>query len=219
VQLYTYWRSQAAFRVRIALQLKGLTAELLPLDLVKGDQHSETYRALNPQASVPTLVTDDGTRLVQSLAILEYLDERHPEPPLLPADPVARARVRALALALAADAHPFVTPRVRSYLEKELQLDGPRILRWMQHWMTAGLRTVEAELARDPSPGSFCVGERPTLADLCLVPHVTTCALLPGFDPSAYPTALRVHEHCMSLDTFRSAAPPAQPDAPGAARG
>ncbi len=214
MQLYTYWRSQATFRVRIALELKGLSADPLPLDLLKGDQHSDGFRALNPQMAVPTLVTDDGTRLVQSLAILEYLDERYPEPPLLPDDVSARAHARALALALAADAHPFVTPRVRSYLDRELGLDGPRILRWMRHWMESGLRAVEAELARDPRTGRFCVGERPTLADLCLVPHLATCALIPGFEAGAYPTALRIYEHCMSLDAFEAAAPARQPDAP-----
>ncbi len=216
MQLYTYWRSQATFRVRIALQLKGLAADLVPLDLLKGNQHADSYRTLNPQMAVPTLVTDDGTRLVQSLAILEYLDERYPEPPLLPRDPAARAHVRALALALAADAHPFVVPRVRSYLDKELGLDGPRILQWMRHWMVSGLRTVEEELARDPRTGAFCLGDRPTLADLCLVPHVTACRMIPGFDPGPYPTALRIHEHCMSLEAFRAAAPPRQPDAPPA---
>lgn len=214
MQLYTYWRSQATFRVRIALQLKGLSAELRPLDLLKGEQHADAFRELNPQMAVPTLITDDGTRLVQSLAILEYLDERYPEPPLLPADPAARAHARALALALAADAHPFVTPRVRSYLDKELGLEGPRILQWMQHWMVSGLRSVETELARDPRTGRFCVGERPTLADLCLVPHVATCKILPGLDLAAYPTALRIFEHCMALDAFRAAAPALQPDAP-----
>ena len=214
MQLYTYWRSQATFRVRIALQLKGLSAELRPLDLLKGDQHADAYRSLNPQMAVPTLIDDDGTRLVQSLAILEDLDERYPEPPLLPADPAARAHARALALALAADAHPFVTPRVRSYLDKELGLEGPRILQWMQHWMVSGLRSVEAELARDPRTGRFCVGERPTLADLCLVPHVATCKILPGLDLAAYPTALRIFEQCMALDAFRAAAPALQPDAP-----
>jgi maleylacetoacetate isomerase len=214
MQLYTYWRSQAAFRVRIALRLKGLDAELLPLDLLKGDQHAQGYRELNPQMAVPTLIAEDGTRLVQSLAILEYLDERHPEPPLLPRAASARAHVRALALALAADAHPFVTPRVRSYLDKELGLDGARVLQWMQHWMASGLRTVEAELARDPRTGSFCLGEEPTLADLCLVPHVTACKMFPSFDFAPYPTTLRIHEHCMSLAAFRAAAPTQQPDAP-----
>jgi maleylacetoacetate isomerase len=216
VQLYSYWRSQAAFRVRIALALKGLSAELHTLDLLKGDQHSEAYRVLNPQSAVPTLIDDDGTLLVQSLAILEYLEERHPEPPLLPGDPAARAHVRALALALAADAHPFVTPRVRGYLDKELGLDGRRILQWMQHWMVSGLGSVEAQLARDPRTGRCCVGDAPTLADLCLIPHLTACRMIPGFDASPYPTALRIHEHCMSLEAFRAAAPARQPDAPPA---
>ncbi len=214
MQLYSYWRSQATFRVRIALHLKGLAPELIPLDLLKGEQLSDSYRSLNPQMAVPTLVEDDGTRLVQSLAILEYLEEVHPEPPLLPKHASARAHVRALALALAADAHPFVTPRVRGYLDTELGVTGPRLLQWMLHWMAAGLRTVEAELARDPRTGRFCLGDSPTIADVCLVPHITACRMFPGFDFGPYPTALRIHEHCMSLDAFRSVAPDRQPDAP-----
>jgi maleylacetoacetate isomerase len=218
MRLHSYWRSQASFRVRIALHLKGISFETSTLDLLAGEQLSEPYRSLNPQRAVPTLELGDGTSLVQSLAILEYLDERHPDPPLLPENLADRAHARALALALAADSHPFVVPRVRSYLGKELALEGAKVLEWMRHWMVTGLGVVETHLARDSRTGRCCVRDVPTLADLCLVPHVTTCRMLPGFDLAPYPTAARIFAHCMSLDAFRLAAPEAQPDAPTSER-
>jgi maleylacetoacetate isomerase len=208
MKLYTYWRSQATFRVRIALNLKGLHAQPVELDILKGDQFRDEYRQLNPQMAVPTLIDDDGSPpLTQSLAILEYLEERYPTPPLLPAGFRDRAYARALALALAADAHPFVTPRVRGYLERELHADRPAVIKWMLHWMMAGLATVEANLARDPRTAEFCIGNAPTLADLCLVPHIVSAKIFPDFDFSPYPTAMRIFERCMSLDAFRSVAP------------
>jgi maleylacetoacetate isomerase len=138
MKLFTYWRSQASFRVRIALLLKGLKAEMVFLDLLKGDQFAATYRSLNPEMVVPTLIDGDGPPLVQSLAILEYLDEQYPEPPFLPADAHARARVRALAQVVAMDAHPFVVPRVRKYLEQDLGLDESTRVKWLQHWLDTG---------------------------------------------------------------------------------
>ena len=149
MKLYTYWRSQASYRVRIALRLKGLPAEMASLDLLKGDQFDAAYRALNPEMVVPTLLDGDGPPLVQSLAILEYLEEKHPQPPLLPADLRARAHVRGLAQMVAMDAHPFIVPRVRKYLEQELHLDEPARMKWLRHWLEAGSRAIEDALARN----------------------------------------------------------------------
>ena len=207
MKLYTYWRSQATFRVRIAMNLKGLEAETVELDILKGDQFTDQYRRLNPQAVVPSLIDGEGPPLVQSLAILEYLEERYPEPALLPKDLRDRAYVRALALTLAADTHPFVTPRVRKYLEHELHVDAAARLQWMVHWMHAGLRAVEAHLVRDGRHGRCCFGDRPTMADLCLVPHIRSAQIAPDFDFAPYPIAMRIFEHCMSLDAFCSVAP------------
>ena len=142
MKLYTYWQSQASYRVRVALRLKGLAAETVSLDLLKGDQLEPAYRALNPEMVVPTLLDLDGPPLVQSLAILEYLEEKHPQPPLLPGDLRARAHVRGLAQMVAMDAHPFIVPRVRKYLEQELHLDEPARVKWLRHWLDAGSRAV-----------------------------------------------------------------------------
>lgn len=214
MKLYTYWRSQAAFRVRIALHLKGLDVQLIPIDILKGDQFAAAYRALNPEMVVPTFLLDDGAPLLQSLAILEYLDEAYPEPPLLPRDIRARAHVRALAYALAVDAHPFVVPRVRTYLERELRLDEAARFKWLRHWLDEGLRVVEALLARDPRTGRFCCGEQPSLADICLAAYVTSALALPGYDVSPYPTVKRIFDECMKLDAFAQTQPLKQPDAP-----
>src|SRR3954470_6468619 len=138
MKLFTYWRSQAAFRVRIALGLKGLAMEKVTLDLLAGEQFAQSYQALNPEGVVPTLIDGEGEPLVQSLAILEYLDEKYPDPPLLPRDLHARARARALAQMVAMDAHPFIVPRVRKYLEEELRIDEPARARWVRHWLDAG---------------------------------------------------------------------------------
>jgi maleylacetoacetate isomerase len=215
MKLYSYWRSQASFRVRIALRLKGLDAELAFLDLLKGDQFAGDYRTLNPEMVVPTLVDGDGPPLVQSLAILEYLDEQYPAPPLLPAEARARAHVRALAQVVAMDAHPFVVPRVRKYLERELGIDEPRRMQWLRHWLDEGSRTIEEMLSRDPRTGRFCCGDSPTIADICLVPHLTSAQMLCGRDLAPYPTAARILENCMQIDAFAQTHPLKQPDAPG----
>jgi maleylacetoacetate isomerase len=212
--LYSYWRSQATYRVRIALALKELTAEIVTLDLLKGDQFAAPYRVLNPEAAVPALIEDEGPPLIQSLAILEYLEERHPEPPLLPKEPRTRAHVRALGQVVAMDAHPLVVPRVRHYLTQELGLGEPLLKEWIRHWLEEGMRTLETLLARDPRTGRFCVGDVPTLADLCLVPHVTTARMLYQADLTPYPTLARIHAACMQLPAFAETAPSRQPDAP-----
>jgi maleylacetoacetate isomerase len=217
MKLYTYWRSQASYRVRVALAIKGLDAELTTLDLLKGDQFAVGYRALNPEMVVPTLVDGDHPPLTQSLAILEFLEEEYPEPPLLPAGPRDRARVRALAQVVAMDAHPFIVPRVRKYLENELKLDEPTRMKWLTHWLETSTRAVEGMLAHDPRTGRFCHGDRPTMADLCLAAHLTSAKMLCGLDVEAYPTAARILKACMELDAFSSTHPLKQPDAPAAA--
>ena len=217
MKLFTYWRSQATYRVRIALALKGLDPELVTLDLLKGDQFADAYRALNPEMVVPTLVDGEHPPLSQSLAILEFLEEQYPDTPLLPADPYARARVRALAQVVAMDAHPFIVPRVRKYLEHELGLDQSKRNAWLAHWLTTASRAVETMLAHDPRTGRFCHGDRPSIADICLVPHLISAKMLCGLDPEAYPTAARIFSTCMELDAFARTQPLRQPDAPKAA--
>lgn len=212
MKLYTWWRSQASFRVRIALLLKGLDAQMIVVNLLQGDQFAESYRRLNPEMVLPTLIDGDGPPLVQSLAILEYLNEQYPEPPLLPKDVRARAHVRALAQSVAADAHPFVVPRVRKYLEKELGVDEATRMKWIQHWLDSGTRVVEEQLARDSHTGRFCCGETPTIADICLVPHVTSAKMLYDCDLSPYPTVRRIFDTCMKLDAFAKAHPLQQAD-------
>ena len=202
MKLYTYWRSQASFRVRIALRLKGLVAETVSLDLLQGDQFDAAYGALNPQMVVPTLLDGDGPPLVQSLAILEYLEEKYPQSPLMPADLRARAHVRGLAQMVAMDAHPFIVPRVRKYLDEELHLDAPTRMNWLQHWLDAGSRAIEDVLARDPRTGRFCCGNRVTIADICLVAHLTSAKILCDRDPAPYPTARRIFDACMQIEAF-----------------
>jgi maleylacetoacetate isomerase/maleylpyruvate isomerase len=219
MKLYSYWRSQASYRVRIALHLKGLKAEIVSLDLIKGDQLTPEYRAVNPEMVVPALIADGGPPLIQSLAIVEYLDERYPEPPLLPRDLKDRAHVRALAQTVAMDAHPFVVPRVRKYLERELKLDEPARLKWLRHWLDSGTRTLEELLARDTRTGRFCYGDAPTVADLCLAAHVNSAKMLYGFDAAPYPTVRRIFDRCMELEAFSATHPLRQPDAPQPAAG
>lgn len=215
MKLFTYWRSQAAFRVRIAMRLKGLAMEKVTLDLLAGDQFAEDYRKLNPEGVVPTLIEGEGARpLVQSLAILEFLDEKYPQPPLLPRDLHDRAHARAIGQMVAMDAHPFIVPRVRKYLEEELRLDEPTRAKWVRHWLDSGSRAVEEVLANDPRTGKFCVGDSVTIADLCLAAHLTSAKLFGGRDPNDYPTAGRIYANCMALDAFAAEHPMRQPDAP-----
>jgi maleylacetoacetate isomerase len=210
MKLYTYYRSQASFRVRIALNLKGLQRDEAYLHLERGDQFAAEYRAVNPQMVVPTLV-DGDTKLFQSLAILEYLDEQYSEPPLLPSEPRARAWVRGLALINAADSHPLIVPRIRHYLTHTLKLSEQQKTDWIQHWLGLGLQAIEALLAEHPASGQFCHGDRPTIADICLVTQITpaktfNCPL----DP--YPRVMRVYDTCMAIPAFADAHPSKQPD-------
>lgn len=208
---YTYFRSSAAYRVRIALNLKGLEAEEQYIHLRKGDQRAEDYLALNPQGLLPALV-DDGAVLGQSLAIIEYLDETRPEPALLPADPLGRARVRQLALAVACDIHPIDNLKVLNYLGTELGADDAAKANWYRHWINQGFTAIEALLANGDATGQFCHGDTPTMADICLVPQLYNARRF-DTDLSLYPTILRVEEACQVLDVFARAAPDVQPDA------
>jgi maleylacetoacetate isomerase len=214
MKLYSFWRSLATFRVRIALNLKGLAPEeVVNIDLMKGEQCKPDFCAVNPQMVIPALVEDDGRILFQSLAILEYLDEIRPEPPLLPKDPFDRARVRALALIVACDAHPLVVPRVRNYLEHELKLDEPTRLKWIRHWSNQALIALETHLSRDPQTGRYCHGDQITMADICLVTHATGAKLF-EVDLKPYPTVSRIVDECLRIDAFARAHPLKQPGAP-----
>lgn len=212
MRLYTYFRSSAAYRVRIALNLKGLEYDAVPVHLVKdgGQQKKPEYLALNPQGLVPALQVD-GQVLTQSLAIIEYVDETHPSPPLLPADPLGRARVRAIAQAIACDIHPVNNLRVLQYLGGRLGLDQAAKDEWYRHWVQTGLQAVEAMLAQDSRTGAFCHGDQPGLADCCLVPQVFNAKRF-NCDLSAVPTIMAIAERCESLAAFAQAAPANQPD-------
>ncbi len=177
IKLYNYFRSSAAYRVRIALNLKGLPFEYIPVHLTKGEQRNQAYVALNAQALVPTLV-DDTITLPQSLAIIEYLDERYPRPPLLPATPTERARVRAIALAIACDIHPLNNLRVLQYLTRTLAVSDDAKNAWYRHWIDTGLSALETQLAGDAATGAYCHGAAPTLADICLVPQLANARRL-----------------------------------------
>src|SRR5258708_12867727 len=211
MKLFTYWRSQAAFRVRIAMALKGLAMEKVSLDLLAGDQFASDYQKLNPEGVVPTLIDGEGQPLVQSLAILEYLDEKYPDPPLLPKELRARAHARAIAQMVSMDAHPFIVPRVRKYLEQELRLDEAARGKWVRHWLDAGSRAVEEVLAKDPRTGKFCVGDRVTVADICLAAHLTSAKLFGGRDPNDYPVAGRTHATSIPIPAFPAHHPPPHP--------
>ena len=212
MELFTYFRSSAAFRVRIALNLKGLKAEPHFVHLVKdgGQQHRPEFRKVNPQGFVPALV-DQGHVLTQSLAIIEYLEETHPNPPLLPKDALGRARVRAMALIIAADIHPLQNTRIMKYLEGELKQDEAARKRWIQRWITEGFTALEKTLANDSATGEFCHGDTPTMADVLLVPQMFSARRF-GVDLEPFPTLRRIDEHCQLLKPFQDAAPAKQPD-------
>ena len=213
MQLFTFWRSLATLRVRIALNLKGILTEDHAIDLLGGQQARPEFKALNPQMTVPALVLDDGTVLFQSMAIIEYLEEAYPQPALLPQAPAARARVRALAQIPVADGHPLVTPRVRQYLIGTLALDEQQRIAWSRHWMGAALAAMEGHLAKDAVTGSYCHGDQITLADICLVSQVVGYGFFGG-TLEELPTVARIHTKCMQHDAFIRAQPLLQADAP-----
>jgi maleylacetoacetate isomerase/maleylpyruvate isomerase len=212
VKLYTYFRSSAAFRVRIALNLKGLAYEPRFVHLRKGEHREPGYAAVNRQALLPTLELDDGRRLVQSMAIIEFLDETHPRPPLLPEDPMGRARVRSLSQLVACEIHPLNNLRTLQYLRKQLGQNEDQVGVWYRHWIAEGLAKLEAELAGARETGRYCHGDSPTMADCCLVPQVFNAKRY-EFDAKHYPTTMRVFEECMKLEAFDRAQPSKQPDA------
>jgi maleylacetoacetate isomerase len=211
MKLYGFFRSSAAFRVRIALNLKGLPYETAAIHLRRNDQAKPDYLGVNPQGLVPT-IEDGGQTLIQSLAIIEYLDETHPDPPLLPPAPAERARVRALADIVACDIHPINNLRVLRYLMHAFGRSESDIATWYNHWIDAGFQALEALLAQDPRTGIFCHGDRPGLADIALVPQVVNAERY-RLDMAPYPTITRIFDSCMKLGPFQAAHPDNQPDA------
>jgi len=213
MQFFSFWRSLASFRVRIALNIKGLSPEVIDIDLMKNLQREAAYRKVNPQMLLPALVTDDGAVLFQSMAIMEYLDDVHPHPNLLPSEPVARARVRGLSGIVASDAHPLIVPRIRDYLEQELKVDEAGRMKWIHHWLGEGMKALEANLAGSSETGIYCQGDNVTMADICLVSHATGCNFF-KYDLAPFPTVRRIVETCMKEDAFARAHPLKQPGAP-----
>ncbi|HVN99729.1 MAG TPA: maleylacetoacetate isomerase [Steroidobacteraceae bacterium] len=214
LRLYSYWRSSASHRVRIALQLKGLEYDYVPVHLAAaggGEQYSAAYRALNPQSRVPALETGEGV-LTQSMAILEWLEETHPEPPLLPRAPAARAQVRAMAQIMVADVQPLQNTSVGRYLQEQCHLDEAAVDAWRRHWVARGLTVLEDMLARGGPPGDYCHGPTPTLADVCLLPQCASARRF-GLDPAAWPRIARIEKACNANAAFQRAAPANQPDA------
>lgn len=215
--LYNYWRSGTSHRVRIALNLKGLPYDYRAVALTEGAHRSPAFLAINPQGLLPTLVESDAdgmpTRVIsQSLAILEWLDDAHPTPPLLPTDPDGRARVRALATLVACDIHPVNNLRILKYLETELGLDSEARNAWCRRWISDGFAALEAMLTAQAGTGRFCHGDRPGVADICLVPQIFSAGRF-GTDLGPYPTIRRINEACLALPAFADAHPPNQPDA------
>ena len=211
MKLYTYFRSSAAFRVRIALNLKGLPYDAAFVHLAKGEHRAPAYGQVNPQALLPTL-EDDGRLLTQSLAIIEYLDETRPNRPLLPRDALGRARVRSLAMLIACEIHPLNNLRVLQHLKRALGQNDEQVNAWYRHWIADGLAKFEAGLAGGEGTGTFCHGDAPTMADCCLVPQIFNAQRY-QCDTAPYPTAMRVFAQCMQLEAFERAQPLRQPDA------
>jgi maleylacetoacetate isomerase len=211
MKLYTYFRSSAAYRVRIALALKGLAYDAVRVHLMKGEQYGAEYSAINPQNLVPVL-EDEGQRVTQSLAILQYIDETWPQPPLQPADRFGRARVRSLALLIACEIHPLNNPRVLNYLTGKLGVSEEQKLEWYHHWIKTGFSALEKRLAGERETGRYCHGDTPGFADCALVPQMAN-ALRFKVDLAEFPTIRRINAACLELEAFQKAAPENQPDA------
>ncbi len=213
ITLYTYWRSSAAYRVRIALNLKGLAWKPAAVNLARGggEHRLPGYREINPEGLVPTLRYGDQS-VSQSLAIMEFLEEQHPQPSLIPGDAVARSRIRALSMAVACDIHPLNNLRVMKYLKASCGQSDADVSRWYGHWIAEGFSRVEARLTGDGDSGRYCFGDTPTMADCCLVPQVYNAKRF-ECDLRPYPVIRRINDACLELDAFRNAEPSAQPDA------
>jgi maleylacetoacetate isomerase/maleylpyruvate isomerase len=210
MKLYNYFRSSASFRVRIALELKGLAYEYVPVHIARGDHKKDAYAAISADTLVPMLETDEGLRLSQSMAIIEWLDETHPAVPLLPRDAAGRARVRALAQSIACEIHPINNLRVLKYLVRELKVDDDAKNAWYRHWVREGLEAFERQLAQQPA-STYCFGETPTLADCCLVPQIFNGRRF-DCDFTGLPRTMAAFDACMKLDAFQKAQPSACPD-------
>ena len=216
MKLFSYWRSLATYRVRVALNLKGIALdEVINVNLHEGKQRDDAYRKLNPMMALPALVEDDGNVLFESLAILEYLDETHPDPPLLPKEPKARARVRGLAQIVACDTHPLIVPRVREYLVSAYKVDEVGVMKWGHHWHTVSLGALESNLAGSPHTGRFAQGDQLTVADICLCGQAVGAAYF-KVDLAPYPTFKRIVDECNTIDAVARAHPLKQPGAPAA---
>jgi maleylacetoacetate isomerase len=214
MKMFSFWRSIASFRVRMALNIKGIKPdELVDIDLLKGKQREDSFRAINPQMVIPALIIDNGPVMYQSMAIMEYLEETHPKPALLPSDARSRARVRGLSQICVSDAHPMSVPRVRNYLTQELKLDNDTMLKWVRHWQNEALRALETHLARDKETGRYCHGDNVTIADICVVGQVVGSGF---FDVGlqSYPTVKRMFDACMQVDAIARSHPLKQPGAP-----
>ncbi len=213
IRLFSFWRSLATYRVRIALNLKDVVPnEVIDVNLMKGAQREAAYRAVNPMMALPALVDGDGPILFESLAIIEYLDETHPQPPLLPKDARGRARVRGLAQIVACDSHPLIVPRVREYLEHELKVDEATRTAWCRHWHGQALAALETHLGASET-GRFCHGDQVTIADICLASQAAGATFF-GIDLAPFPNVARIAGTCAQIDAFARAHPLRQPGAP-----
>jgi maleylacetoacetate isomerase len=213
MKLFSFWRSLATYRVRIALNLKGIVPdEVIQVNLMKGEQREAAFRAVNPMMAIPALIDGDGPALFESLAIVEYLDETHPNPPLLPRDPRGRARVRGLAQLVACDSHPLIVPRVREYLEHEFKFDEGSVMKWCRHWHTAALTALETNL-KDKATGRYAHGDAVTLADVCLASQAAGARYF-NVDMAPFPTFTRIVTELSAIDAFARAHPSKQPGAP-----
>jgi maleylacetoacetate isomerase len=217
VKLFSFWRSLATYRVRIALNLKGITPdEVIDVNLPQGKQREDSFRKINPMMAIPALIESDGTVLFESLAILEYLDETHPNPPLLPKEAKARARVRGIAQIIACDTHPLIVPRVREYLAHEYKIDEPGVMKWGNHWHMTSLKALETNLAGSKDTGKFTHGDQLTIADICLCGQAVG-AFYFKVDMAPFPTFKRIVDECNKIDAVARAHPLKQPGAPAAA--
>jgi maleylacetoacetate isomerase len=213
MKLFSFWRSLATYRVRIALNLKGVTADVVDVNLPQGKQREADFAKINPMMAIPALIEDDGTVLFESLAILEYLDETHPNPPLLPKEPKARARVRGIAQIIAADTHPLIVPRVREFLAHEYHVDEPGVAKWGHHWHVVSLKALETVLAGSRETGRYCQGDQVTIADICLAGQAVGAAYFKA-DLAPFPTVKRIVDEVNKIDAFARAHPMKQPGAP-----